>query len=600
MQVESLSSFQYVQERDEAFFSLFPHRYDYIWAEHPDPHQKAEWKTESRYPLSDRLIQQGSSLYGVRFGAETSYCLLDIDRESLYHPQHDPLAIARLVAALEPLGLVAYVACTSSYSNGLHLYFPFQQAQSSWKLAIAVSTLLENAGFKLKPGHLEVFPDPKPYSVSGQLNLFNAHRLPLQMGSYLINEEFEPIWSTQQTLVQQWRFAQIRNDVERSVIRRLLKQVKRHRYAVSTKAEKFINDLNAEIEFGWTDHGQTNYLLGRITMREYIFRHVLAGGQPLTGSSLVAAIVDVARSLPGYAEYCRHQHEIEHRAQEWARCIENSHYFHYGDAAGKFRAKAGDIQSDVVPETSNAELQVALDKVPTWNQQQAEGARDRIRQAIAALLEQDALPTAATARFRALVSYGIGGGTLYHHRDLWHPTHLVIADGSADIPVENPPHPPALEKDRAWDCFEAASHAHSPTSLLSTQGSNHFASNDPGDSAIQAREAGRNASLSSAISAPAQSAQDVSYVQQVLFELKAAQDARQAAAQDAYEQQQRIRQQASEAKVIARMQQFLDSGDSILMAEAFAWATVNPGLLHGTTEERIDEERIEMKQVMAG
>jgi hypothetical protein len=339
--------------------------------------------------------------------------------------------------------------------------------------------------------------------------------------------------------------------------------------------------------------------LGRITMREYIFRHVLAGGQPLIGSSLVAAIVDVARSLPGYAEYCRHQHEIEQRAQEWARCIENSHYFHYGDAAGKFRAKASDIQADVASK-SNAELQVALDKVPTWNQQQAEGARDRIRQAIAALLEQDALPTAATARFRALVSYGIGGGTLYHHRDLWHPTHLVTADGSADRPVENPPHPPALERDRAWDCFEAASHAHSPASLLPTQGSNHFAGNDSGDLAIQVRETGRNASLAFPIAVPAPAAPDVSHVQQVLFELKAAQDARQAAAQDAYEQQQRIRQQASEAKVIARMQQFLDSGDSILMAEAFAWAAVNPGLLHSTTEESIDEERIGMKPVMTG
>ena len=584
MQTESLRSFQYVQERDEAFFSLFPHRYDYIWAEHPDPHQKAEWKTESRYPLSDRLIQQGSSLYGVRFGAETSYCLLDIDRGSLYHPQQDPLAIARLVAALEPLGLVTYIACTSSYSNGLHLYFPFQQAQSSWKLAIAVSTLLENAGFKLKPGHLEVFPDPKPYSVNGQPSLFNAHRLPLQTGSYLINEEYQPIWSTQQTFVQQWRFAQARNDVEASVLRRLLKQAKRHRYAVSTRAEKFINDLNAEIEFGWTDHGQTNYLLGRITMREYIFRHVLTGSQPLEGASLVIAIVDVARSLPGYTDYCRHQHEIEHRAQEWARCIENSHYFHYGDAAGKFKAKVSETQSDAVPKTSSKELQVALDQVPTWNQQQAEGARDRIKQAIAALLEQEALPANATARFRSLVSYGIGGGTLYHHRDLWHPTHLVIADGSANTPVENPPVPPALEKDRAEDCFEA-SPAHSPVSLLPIPGSNHSASNDPGDPAIPAMEAGRNdlPLFAGSVSAPSVhgvSAHGVSYVQQVLFELKAAQEARQAAVQEACEQQQQMRQQASEAKVIARMQHFLDSGDSILMAEALAWAAINPGLLH--------------------
>ncbi len=574
----SQAGFQHLLN-SEHFLALFPHRFDYIWAEYSNPGEKVEWRTESRHPLSDRLIQQSSYLYGVRFGAETSYCLLDIDMGSLYHPKQDPFAISRIVAALEPLGLVSHVACTSSYSNGLHLYFPFQQTQSSWKLAIAVSTLLQNAGFKIKPGQLEVFPDPKPYSVNGKPSLFNAHRLPLQIGSYLVDEEFQPIWSTQQSFVQQWQFTQTRNDVEASVIRRILKQAKRHRYSVSTKAEKFINDLNAEIELGWTDYGQTNYLLGRITMREYIFHHVLAGGKPLVGDALVDAIVEVARSLPGYFEYCRHHHEIEHRAEEWAHCIENSHYFHYGDAAGKFKAKSEDSN------LGNRELESAIAKAPTWNQQQSEGARDRIKRAIADLLEQGALPANATARFHALVSYGIGGGTLYNHRDLWHPSHLVT---SVEF-VENPPHPPASLTDRAEDCFEEASSAQSLPSLFPGIGSN--SSNDKAfeDLALQDDQTGRNSGLPSlpanGAATPSENAGygfDLSAqpkVQQVLFEIKAVQEARQAAVQMAYEQQQQLKQQAAEARQIARMQQFLDSDDPILMAEAIAWAAVNPGVL---------------------
>ncbi len=47
----------------------------------------------------------------------------------------------------------------------------------------------------------------------------------------------------------------------------------------------------------------------------------------------------------------------------------------------------------------------------------------------------------------------------------------------------------------------------------------------------------------------------------------------------AYQQQQRIKQEASQAKMITRMQQFLASGDPILVAEALAWAKVNPGIL---------------------
>ena len=95
--------FESVREWDNKFLSLFPHRFDYIWAEPPSPSAPIEWKTESRHPLSDRLIQQGAYLYGVRFGAETNYCLLDIDAGSAYHPQRDPLAISRIAAALEPL-----------------------------------------------------------------------------------------------------------------------------------------------------------------------------------------------------------------------------------------------------------------------------------------------------------------------------------------------------------------------------------------------------------------------------------------------------------------------------------------------------------------
>lgn len=144
--------FESIREWDDEFLSLFPHRFDYIWAEHPNPNAQVDWKTESRHPLADRLIQQSAYLYGVRFGAETKYCLIDIDAGSTYHPKHDPLAIFRITAALEPLGLVGYMTCTSSYSKGLHLYFPFQQAQSSWQLAIALTCLLENAGFKLQPG----------------------------------------------------------------------------------------------------------------------------------------------------------------------------------------------------------------------------------------------------------------------------------------------------------------------------------------------------------------------------------------------------------------------------------------------------------------
>ena len=364
-------------------------------------------------------------MFGVRFGSKTQYCLLDIDRDSAYHPSHDSLAIGRIVAALEPLGLVNHLTCTSSYSDGLHLYFPFTVAQSSWELAVAVAALLEASGFKLSLGQLELFPDPKPYRIEETPSLFNAHRLPMQAGSYLVDSDFQPIWSNSERFVEQWQSVQTQNTVDRTVLKRTIKQAKRHCYPVSGKANKFINDLNAEIEPGWTGSGQTNYLLGRITMRAYIFGHILAGFAPLKGKALVSEIIATAQSLPGYEVWCQHQHEIEHRAAEWAACIENSHYFHYGDTKGKYQTK-------VEP----AELKPAATGLPSWNQQQSESARERIKIAIADLLERDALPSRATARFKMLVQTGVGGGSLYRHRDLWHPEYLnqdIDLDESEDL-----------------------------------------------------------------------------------------------------------------------------------------------------------------------
>jgi hypothetical protein len=396
------------------FFDLFPHRFDYICAPYPEPHTSPHWQTESRHPLTDRLLQQSSYLYGVRFGAKTRYCLLDVDIGSAYHPQIDPLAISRMVAALEPIGLVSYLACTSSDSGGLHLYFPFATAQSSWELGTAVSALLENHGFKVKPGQLEVFPNRKSYSVQGKPSLFNAHRLPLQIGSYLLNRCFEPVWSDQQSFIHQWQRVETRNEVTTKTLRQVLKQSQRQHYRVSGKAAKFINDLNAEIDLGWTGSGQTNYLLGRITMRAYIFHHILEGDAPLVGSALVKQIVETARALPGYQEWCQHQHELEHRAEEWARCIENSKYFHYGFTEKQTKQTKQTLQPELVSPTL------------TWNQQQCENVRARIQSAIVDLLNQNILPALATARFKALTQYRISGSSLYRHKDLWHPEFLAL------------------------------------------------------------------------------------------------------------------------------------------------------------------------------
>ena len=413
--------FQAIQEPD-AFLSLWPHRFDFIYAEHPDPGDRPNWQTEDRHPLSDRLIQEGAYLYGVRFGKQTDYLMLDIDRGSLYHPHCDRFAIARLLAALEPLGLVETVAVTSSYSGGIHLYLPFQKAQETWAIAQVVSTLLANAGFKLKPGQLELFPNPKPYSEAP--SLYAAHRLPLQAGSYLLNPDFQPIYGEQTTFVQRWQFAQQRNEIDQRTLKRVLQQTKRQRYKLSGKAEKFLHDLNTDVLTGWTDTGQTNYLLGRIAMREYIFGHVQRGSEPLTGEALVDAICEVARSLPGFETYCRHQANLEQRAMFYARSIQSSHYYPFGS---KHQAKTALLPEPTAPPK------------PNWNQSQSHAARDRIQNALTDLRQRHALPETTTTRREAIRAYGIGNQTLDKYKELWHPKYLKPIQGEDYHPIDADP-----------------------------------------------------------------------------------------------------------------------------------------------------------------
>lgn len=571
--------FESVREWDDEFLALFPHRYDYIWAEHSEANSKTklEWKTESRHPLSDRLVHQGTHLYGVRFGAETSYCMVDIDADSIYHPKRDPFAIGRMVAALEAIGLVSYVACTSSYSGGLHLYFPFPSCQKTWQVAIALQTVLENAGFKPVLGQLELFPNAKRYVVDGQPSLYAAHRLPMQMGSYLLTSSWELTYSTPTTFLELWKWGQQRNDFNSSEVERLLKAARRKQFNITGKADKFLNDLNADIEPGWTGFGQTNTILGRIALRSYIFGHVLYAAQPLVGKALEEDIVRIAKSLPGYYQWCKHQHEIEKRAEEWARCVESSRYFPFG-----FRSIAASQQLEAstqltVPQLTAPQLTVQ----PSWNQRQAISARQRIQSAIADLLHQNLLPATPTARFRVLLTYGIGGGSLYRHRDLWHPQFLSLDSHSVDsLSLEGngeageiPPNPPASSEDGEGIVFENIP-SPCPTSLLEPVGGNSLPHQDcsPLQQVSTTATGGNCPQGNGSVGSGMEDVPGGDRYAWIFTQQEAGYVAKAHAST--------LRAQARQEAYIVQMQRYLDSGDPILMAEALAWNAINPGVLH--------------------
>ena len=58
-----------------------------------------------------------------------------------------------------------------------------------------MANTLKDAGFPLKKGQLEIFPNTKTYVTTNDPSKFtkyNGHRLPLQEGSFVLDENYEP------------------------------------------------------------------------------------------------------------------------------------------------------------------------------------------------------------------------------------------------------------------------------------------------------------------------------------------------------------------------------------------------------------------------
>jgi len=288
--------------------------------------------------------------------------------------------------------------------------------------------------------------------------------------------------------------------------------------------------------------------------------------------------------LPGYSEWCQHQHEIAHRAEERARCIEGSHYFHFGDQLKQAK-----------PAVQDPTLTTAIEQAPSWNQRQAAATRDRIRRAIAQLLEQESLPARPTARFQMLLQFSIGGASLYRHRDLWHPQYFDLNSSQALLgetftpPVENPPDPPSLQTDRQLEAHSTPSNCLSPPSLLAASGGN-----SPSDQALSdlcamltALADSNDPEKPTPCRATEKLLPEAQAVSQASWHDKGQQEALQEATYIAQSQRQRLQAEAAQQRQRVRMQQFLASGDPILVAEALAWAQVNPGILD-ITQSQLD------------
>ncbi len=382
---------------------LFLHRHSFI--------RKSDKWTTCSYYLTDSLLtslwESEDEFVGVRFGKSTKYCLLDIDKDSPYHPSTSN-RLSELLTCLENVGFTRYIAIQSSYSGGLHIYFTFRENLPTFKLACLLANTLRGAGFPLKKGHLEIFPNPKTYVVTDdwkQFSQYNGHRLPLQKGSFLLDENYSPYSDDLREFIVAWQWCAENQDLD--LIKQHLSTTNKHYKSAPTKIStvltKWKNDIQKVIEKGWTDFHQTNGILYKLAQKVIVFTD-------WDFDRKLCWMVDTARKMPGYQQFCRHQHDIRKRCTDWLIWMQKQGY-HW--QSGNDRTRDENLTFDEATKQIN------------WNNlQQQQSVLSRLTETLHHLSgcffdSTNILFRAINDKSITLFKKGFSNRSLYKYRHLW-------------------------------------------------------------------------------------------------------------------------------------------------------------------------------------
>ncbi|WP_228016680.1 hypothetical protein [Synechocystis sp. LEGE 06083] len=335
-----------------------------------------------------------------------------------------------MLGAYEEIGINSVVTLQSSNSGGLHVYFVFPKALPTFKLAHMLRLTAIKAGYEVKDGRLEIFPNTKTYSKHSKTS-YKAVRLPLQRGSYLLDKDFVPYSNDIEVFLEQGEATAEEQDIE--LIETAIESASHikgfRRLKGDGDASDFARDLREQIAEGWTSFGQTNDLLRIIGTYGRVFKG-------LEGQALADYIVGKAETSPGYQQYCQHKHNIYRRGKDWGRCIEK-YYYPYGSEPSRI-GSFNDLQKKgCCPENPPKENLV--------NQSRQKGAIERIKQGMEHLLETVKVLPRKVGELKELLLgaikeiFGIrtSDKTLARYKEFWHPQFIKFK--LADLEISSLP-----------------------------------------------------------------------------------------------------------------------------------------------------------------
>jgi|GEM_PF-6938427 len=269
-------------------------------------------------------------ILGTGFGANTSYCMFDIDRGSRNHPSNDPRAFERFLATLDKIGLNIPVIIQSSDSGGIHVYYFFDRDINTFRIASLSQVTLIDAKFKIEDGTLENFPNCKQY---GSKSNHKPHRSPLQpnSGGAILDRQGNPLvcganlnHETQLAAFLEMAQASARgNNIDKiscklDPVYKIFKgnpskYQHTHKKNESESVREWREKLEVVMSIGWTGFHETNQLI-----KEFIEYGVVFLGLN-NEKDLFEWAFKAITTAHGYSRWCRHQHEIQARIWDWIK-----------------------------------------------------------------------------------------------------------------------------------------------------------------------------------------------------------------------------------------------------------------------------------------
>lgn len=385
------------------FTSFFSYGFNWIYS----PSEKISWHTEIRYPLTPRTLwdkwQDKKQIIGVRFGKLTEYAMIDIDRKSPYHPFNSISGFDSILKALESIGLNKCIVVRSSGSEGIHLYYPLEYSVSTFSLACAIRQALTEHRLEIASGTLETFPNTKSFDCE-----YNAHRLPLQNGSYVLRDDFIPLHNQVDRFIDTWLDIAEHQDLELLLDKMAIaKELYKPRYANNAKLNDWRQELETIMATGWQGSGETNQIIFKVC--EYA--RVFLGYSELT--QIVNWVTDKVTQLKGFKEHCNHQTDLLRRVRDWSKWILDH----------RFPMQSKQAKEQITVKKRETQREATLQRIKdSANSIHDRGINDLSIRAIAQTIAKQA---------------GCSIKTLYNHLSLWHPEHRnAVTANSIDNTAE--------------------------------------------------------------------------------------------------------------------------------------------------------------------